>query len=117
MTKATWQGNDLMPKLVEMAKDAKTFSDGTETAKQRIKDEKWFDNDSKIALSFLRDFGSLGAAGDRHLAEFVPWFLTSDENLNSYGVVRTPYSWRLRITSYNVCYTKLLRANDKAYQL
>lgn len=95
VTKATWQGNDLMPKLMEKAKNPDTFTDGTETAKQRIKEEKWFDNDSKIALAFLRDFGSLGAAGDRHLAEFVPWFLTSDENLNSYGVVRTPYAWRL----------------------
>ena len=47
-------------------------------------------------MSFLRDFGSLGAAGDRHLAEFVPWFLTSDEHLHTYGVIRTPYSWRER---------------------
>ena len=47
-------------------------------------------------MSFLRDFGALGAAGDRHLAEFVPWYLQSDEELHRYGVIRTPYSWRER---------------------
>ncbi|MFA7167759.1 MAG: alpha-galactosidase, partial [Sphaerochaetaceae bacterium] len=26
----------------------------------------------------------------------VPWFLLSDEELNSFGVIRTPYDWRLR---------------------
>jgi len=26
----------------------------------------------------------------------VPWFLTSDENLHTYGIVRTPYGWRVR---------------------
>ena len=96
VTKATWHGHDLMEKLVEDLKDPATFADGTETAHKRLEEEKWFDCDQKIALSFLRDFNALGAAGDRHLAEFVPWFLTSDENLHTYGVIRTPYSWRMR---------------------
>lgn len=26
----------------------------------------------------------------------MPWFLLSDEELNSFGVIRTPYDWRLR---------------------
>jgi len=96
VTKAFWKAHDLMPRLIELVQDSATFSDGTAVAKKRLQEEKWFDCDQKIALSFLRDFGSLGAAGDRHLAEFVPWFLTSDENLHTYGVIRTPYSWRER---------------------
>ena len=95
VTKASWQGIDLMPRLKEMAEDENTYSDLTETAKARIKEEKWFDCDHLIALSLLRDFGALGAAGDRHLSEFVPFFLNSDEELWKYGVVRTPYSWRV----------------------
>ncbi len=96
VTKATWKDKDLMPKLIELANNAETYADGTEVAQERYKNEKWFDCDQKIALSFLRDFGALGAAGDRHLSEFVPWFLTSDENLQSYGVIRTPYEWRVK---------------------
>ena len=37
----------------------------------------------------------MGAAGDRHLAEFVPWYLVSEENLHRYGVMLTPSSYRL----------------------
>jgi alpha-galactosidase len=96
VTKAFWQGHDLMAKLIEEVQDPATFVDETEIAKERLANEKWFDCDQKIALAFLRDFGALGAAGDRHLAEFVPYFLTSDENLHSYGVIRTPYEWRMR---------------------
>lgn len=96
VTKAFWQGHDLMAKLIEEVQDPATFADETEIAKERLTNEKWFDCDQKIALAFLRDFGALGAAGDRHLAEFVPYFLTSDENLHTYGVIRTPYEWRMR---------------------
>ena len=94
VTGATWNGRDLMPRLRALAQDESSYKDLTEVAKKRIEEEKWFDSDHIIALSLLRDFSALGAAGDRHLAEFVPFFLNSDENLHKYGVVRTPYKWR-----------------------
>lgn len=96
ITKASWKGHDLMPYLEKMLNEKNLFADHTAVAKERIRDEKWFDCDKLVALTFLRDFGALGAAGDRHLAEFVPWFLASDEELNRLGVIRTPYEWRLR---------------------
>ena len=95
VTEATWNGIDLMPRLRRLAEEESTYSDMTEVAKKRIKDEKWFDCDHLIALSLLRDYGALGAAGDRHLVEFMPSFLTSDKDLWRYGVVRTPYRWRV----------------------
>lgn len=95
VTGAEWNGMDLMPRIREMAADASTYTDLTDIAKKRIEEDKWFDSDNRIALSLLRDFGALGAAGDRHLAEFVPFFLNSDEELWKYGVVRTPYKWRV----------------------
>ncbi len=96
VTGATWKGRDLIAPLKEELKDPDTFADGTETAQKRLAGEDWFECDQKIALTFLRDFDTLGAAGDRHLAEFVPWFLTADADLHRYGVIRTPYSWRLK---------------------
>ncbi|MFA6688096.1 MAG: alpha-galactosidase [Sphaerochaetaceae bacterium] len=96
VTKAFWDGHDLMPRLRELADDPATYSDRTDVAKRRLGEEKWFDCDHLVALSLLRDFGALGAAGDRHLAEFVPWYLASDEQLWRFGVVRTPYEWRIR---------------------
>ena len=96
VTAATWEGHDLMARLREDLQDPHLFDDRTAVAKKRLAGEQWFDCDQLIALSFLRDFGALGAAGDRHLAEFVPWYLQSDEELHRYGVIRTPYSWRER---------------------
>lgn len=93
-TRAFWQGQDLIAKLLEEMQNTDLFSDGTSLAQERLANEQWFDCDQKIALAFLRDFGSLGSAGDRHLAEFVPYFLHSDEELHTYGVIRTPYTWR-----------------------
>ena len=95
-TEAKWNGIDLMPRLRSLAEESDTYKDLTEIAKERIREEKWFDSDHIIALSLLRDFGALGAAGDRHLAEFVPFFLNSDSELWKFGVVRTPYEWRVR---------------------
>ncbi len=96
MTGAWWQGHDLMPIVKRIANDPATFSDHTEIAKQREKEEKWFDCDQLVAFEFMKRFGVLGAAGDRHLSEFVPWFLKEERYLNKLGVVRTPYSWRLK---------------------
>ena len=83
-----------MPLLKEYVKNDDVFVDRSEKAKERVRDGKWFDSDHLVALRFLRDFSTLGAAGDRHLAEFVPFFLTSDEDAWRYGFVRTPYSYR-----------------------
>ena len=95
VTKALYKGVDYIPYLKEMVKDPATFPDLTEKAKKRVADGKWFESDHLVALSFLRDFGTLGAAGDRHLAEFVPFFLNSDEEAWRYGFIRTPFSYRV----------------------
>lgn len=94
VAKARYKGEDVIPLLKEYVRDDSVFSDRTEVAKNRVKDGKWFDSDHLVALRFLRDFSTLGAAGDRHLAEFVPFFLNSDEASWRYGFVRTPYSYR-----------------------
>lgn len=96
-TKAQWNGVDLMPMLRKLAEDPATYVDRTTSAKERIAKEEWFTCDHVVALTFLRDFGALGAAGDRHLSEFVPYFLTSDADIWKLGIMRTPYDWRVRV--------------------
>jgi alpha-galactosidase/6-phospho-beta-glucosidase family protein len=93
---AEWNGVDLLKRLREEISRPDFFKDRTEKALTRREEERWFESDGLIALDFLRNFGALGAAGDRHLAEFVPWYLTSEEDLWRWGVVLTPYEWRVR---------------------
>jgi alpha-galactosidase/6-phospho-beta-glucosidase family protein len=94
-TAARWDGVDLFPLLEELVEREGFWDDATEWALQQKARGSWFHSLHKIALDFFRHFGALGAAGDRHLAEFVPWYLASEENLHRYGVILTPSSYRL----------------------
>lgn len=49
----------------------------------------------RVAFELMKRFGVLGAAGDRHLAEFVPWFLTGPTSCYKWGFRMTPYSFRI----------------------
>lgn len=98
MPKAEWNGHDLIQKTKEwIASDPAVFADRTEIATKRRDNGEWFDNEKVVALTFLRDYDVLGAAGDRHLSEFVPFFLTSEEEILQKGFTRTPYSYRIQI--------------------
>jgi alpha-galactosidase len=94
-TAASWRGRDLFPRLRRMVAARGAFADKTSAARARKKKGQWFGSEKLIALDFFRRFGALGAAGDRHLAEFVPWYLGSEKELHRWGVVLTPYAWRL----------------------
>ncbi len=93
---ATWQGHDLFPFLYERMEEKGFFADRTEQARQRKANGEWFWYDRLIAYDFLRRFGVFGASGDRHLVEFVPWYIRNEETLDRWGVVMTPSSYRLR---------------------
>ena len=93
---ATWDGHDLLPILRERIAQKDFFRSRTAEALELKKTESWFKHSSLIAHDLFRRFGALGAAGDRHLAEFVPWYLTSEETLHRWGVVATPYAWRVK---------------------
>jgi galacturan 1,4-alpha-galacturonidase len=95
-TAASFEGEDLFPRLKAMISGPDFFADRTAEALKRRDAEQWFDSDGLVSCDFLRTFGALGAAGDRHLAEFVPWYATGPESLHRWGVVLTPYQWRVR---------------------
>ncbi|MBB4123220.1 alpha-galactosidase [Martelella radicis] len=94
-TRAMWNGQDILGEF-EKSLPALSPEQLTKNALEREAEENWFDCDFRVATDFLKRFGVLGAAGDRHLAEFVPWYLKSKEELNSWGVAITPYEWRVR---------------------
>jgi len=55
----------------------------------------WFQDHHQIKFELLKRYGSLAAAGDRHLSEFVPGFTHSPEELFRWGIIRTPVAWRI----------------------
>ncbi len=91
---AKWNGIDLMPYLTQMIGAEGFFKDRTKAALKFKKNKQWFTSEKLVAFDFLRRFGVLGAAGDRHLAEFVPWYLSSEKELHRWGVILTPFTYR-----------------------
>lgn len=61
-------------------------------------EESYWVNNERVAFDLYDKFGILGAAGDRHLAEFVPWYLSIDspEEIHRWGIRLTPSSARTR---------------------
>ncbi len=94
-TSAGWHGSDLFPVLRERMAREDFFADRTERTGTLKSEGQWFASEFLVAYDFLRRFGVFGAAGDRHLAEFVPWYLTSEDALHRWGVLLTPSSFRL----------------------
>ena len=95
-TEAKWNGIDLFPIIKKHISQKKFFSNRTSAALKRKKNGEWFTSDGLIAYDFFTRFGVLGAAGDRHLAEFVPWYLKSEKEIHRWGVVLTPSSYRIK---------------------
>jgi galacturan 1,4-alpha-galacturonidase len=59
----------------------------------------------------------LAAAGDRHLAEFVPGFLVDDETIYRYGFLRTPMAYRYARWSEAPDATRALMNGDRPFSL
>lgn len=93
LTRASWRGMDLMPMYAEFAKKYATegYTKG--------KDKNWM-NDSfacahRVKFDLFNRYGAIAAAGDRHLAEFVPgWYTGSPEQVEEWLFGLTTVDWR-----------------------
>lgn len=95
-TRMTWRGRDLLPVLREYISRDGFFADRTEAARRRVEEQKWWDTDRLIIFDFFRRFGVLPLTGDRHLAEFVPWYMSTEAQLHRWGVILTPGWFRAK---------------------
>ena len=92
-TSASYQGQDLFPLYRQFCE--KYY----ETGFLKDKDDNWMNNffacAHRVKFDLFLKYGKIAAAGDRHLAEFMPpWYLASPEVAKSWGFSLTPVSWR-----------------------
>lgn len=93
LDKVTWHGQDLLPMYAEFCE--KYGKDGIQPGEEENWLNKYFRCTHKVKFDLFKRFGLIAAAGDRHLAEFVPhWYLQSPEMAESWGYSLTPVSWR-----------------------
>ena len=93
ITKASWEGTDLMPLYAAFAEKY------AEEGYSENKDDNWmnsfFNCAHRVKFDLFRRYGAIAAAGDRHLAEFTaPWYTRDPETVKSWKFGLTPVSWR-----------------------
>jgi alpha-galactosidase/6-phospho-beta-glucosidase family protein len=95
INKASYKGENLIP-LYEKFVD-KYYVDGFEDDD----DEHWMNNSfvsaNRVKFDLFKRYGVIAAAGDRHLAEFVPnsWYLKDPDTVKSWKFGLTTVDWRV----------------------
>jgi len=95
ITQAHFRGQDVLARFKEQSADPATYFDATEKSLERVRDRKYFGGEYLVSHDLMRRFGAMAAAGNRHLVEFVPWYVESEAVLHRWGVVCTPYEHRI----------------------
>ena len=76
--------------------------------------EPWFFTNNKLKMELFRRYGYIAAAGDRHLAEFLPgkWYLESPERVKEMGFFLTPVSYRKKNLKERLEKSERLRSGE-----
>jgi alpha-galactosidase len=91
-TDAACRGYDLFPiyqKFVSAHRD-------TGILHKRVERHKVFESQNRVKFDLFLRYGSIAAAGDRHLAEFMPgeMYMKDPETVAGWDYALTPVSWR-----------------------
>lgn len=94
LTKASYKGLDLMPMYAEFVEKhaEEGFNDPS---------KNWMNSHFNCAhlvkFDLFRRYGAIAAAGDRHLAEFVPgWYTKNPDTVRSWKFSLTSVDWRIK---------------------
>ena len=93
---ASFRGADLFPAYRDFVD--RHFEDGFEGTEHGGWLNSHFDSAERVKFDLFRRYGLIAAAGDRHLAEFMPGshYLRDPETARSWKFSLTPVSWRVR---------------------
>ncbi len=92
LTRATWQDVDLFPLYGKFAAE---HPDGWEKGGDKNWMNSSFASADKVKMDLFRRYGAIAAAGDRHLAEFMPpWYTRDPETVRSWKFGLTTVEWR-----------------------
>lgn len=93
-TDIRWQGRDVSPAIDREIERQRPLPGGFEPGD--LDDASVFVNNHQVAFDLYERFGVFPSAGDRHLVEFVPWYLDLDDprDVQRWGIRMTPSSYR-----------------------
>lgn len=89
ITEASYEDTDIFPIYKRFAEKYKDGYGGNNI------DTDFFSQQQKVKFDLFNKYGVIAAAGDRHLAEFVPEYLCDPETARSWGFTLTPVDYRV----------------------
>jgi len=94
LDKASYRGHDLFPAYRDFIE---RHPEGFEAKGEGTWKTDWFSSAELVKFDLFKRFGLIAAAGDRHLAEFMPpWYLKDRDTVASWKFTLTPVSWRMK---------------------
>ncbi|MDD6049685.1 MAG: alpha-glucosidase/alpha-galactosidase [Clostridiales bacterium] len=92
LTRATYKDIDLYPLY---AKFAEKYADGYDKGGDKNWMNSSFSSAERVKIDLFRRYGVIAAAGDRHLAEFLPpWYTRNPETVKRWKFGLTSVDWR-----------------------
>ena len=81
--------------------------------------ESMFEYKHRVKFDLYLRYGVIGAAGDRHLAEFCDgdWYLDSPEQVRDWGFKLTPVSWRKENLKERLEKSRRLRTGEEEVKI
>jgi alpha-galactosidase len=64
-------------------------------SQEEVAEMDYFKHNGQVTYDLFRRYGILPTGGDRHLSEFVPFYLKDEITAGQWGVRVTPYSYRV----------------------
>lgn len=117
LDKASYKGIDLMPVYKKFVD--KYYEDGFEGTSKGHWMNNSFSSAERVKFDLFRRYGLIAAAGDRHLAEFVPgsWYLKNPETVKSWKFGLTTVDWRINDLHNRLEKSKQLVSGEKDFEI
>jgi alpha-galactosidase len=115
--KASYKGMDLMPIYKEFVD--KYYEEGHEGDNKDHWMNSSFASANRVKFDLFKRYGAIAAAGDRHLAEFVPgvWYAKNPEVVKSWKFGLTTVSWRKNDLKERLAKSSELVSGDRQFIL
>ena len=115
--RATYGKKDILPLYREYIRRVR--SGELEAHKDLGAQDLVFESNELVKMDLFMRTGVIAAAGDRHLAEFVPlnWYMKDPEQVASWGYGLTPVSWRWQNLQERMDRSKRLLERKEAFDL
>jgi alpha-galactosidase len=114
--KASWKNYDLMGMYKDFVDEFYDSGFGNDDSEMP---DKCFTSNNRVKFDLFRNYGLIAAAGDRHLAEFMPGdvYLKSRETAERWGFYLTSVDWRIADMERKIERSKRLVSGEEVIKL